>query len=305
MNKTNLPQLPLGEWEETQITLHLWLQVVGKIKLALMPKRNHWWHITFLVSSKGLTTGAIPHPRGNFTVEFNFVDHRLELTTSWGFSNSFKMEDGLSVASFYSKMYKLLDEIGLDPKILGVPYDHPCKEPFATCETYHSYQSDYVNRFYQVLVFTNNVFSEFSGHFMGKVSPVQLYWHHMDLAVTRFSGRPGPPMWDNASKADIEAYSHEVISAGFWSGDQNVRGAAYYSYTYPSPEGIDSEELKPESANWQDANGSPMAMLMYDDLLESEDPGKDLMEFLESTYDAGAKHAGWSEELKADPPLDN
>ena len=304
MKKIHLPELLLEAWEETQITLHLWLQIVGKLKLELMPKRNHWWHITLLVSSKGLTTGPIPHDKGNFTFEFNFVDHKLELTTSWGFENAFKLEDGLSVAGFYDRIYKLLAEIGLDPKILGVPYDHPCKEPFAECETHQTYQADYVNRFFQILVFSANVLKEFSGHFMGKVSPVQLYWHHMDLAVTRFSGEPGPPMWENATKADQEAYSHEVISAGFWSGDQNVRAAAYYSYTYPSPEGIDQKSLKPEVAHWQDANGSPMAMLMYDDLLKADDPHQALLDFLETTYDAGAQSAGWPEGLKADPPLE-
>ena len=304
MEKRHLPYLPLDQWEDSQITLHLWLQIVGKIKLELMPKRNHWWHITFTVSSRGLTTGPLPHDRGNFTFEFNLVDHKLELKTSWGFENAFKLEDGLSVAGFYGKVYKLLAEIGLDPKILGIPYDHPCKEPFDSCETYHTYQPDYVNRFYQMLVFTNNVFKEFSGHFVGKVSPVQLYWHHMDLAVTRFSGEPGPPMWENATKADQEAYSHAVISAGFWSGDENVRQAAYYSYTYPSPEGIDHKHLKPEAAHWQDSNGSPMAMLMYDDLLNEDNPKQALLDFLESTYDAGANLAGWPKELKSDPPLE-
>ena len=297
MRTETLPELPLDEWEETQMTIHLWMQMIGKAKLHLMPHRNHWWNITLLVSHRGLTSGPIPHEHGNFQLDFDFINHRFELSTSWGHKEGFDLVDGLSVAGFHQKFFYLLHQIGVEPKIIGVPYDHPCKEPFASCETHQSYQPDYVNRFWRILVFVDNVFKEFSGRYYGKVSPSQVYWHHMDLAVTRFSGKKGPELPATSTKADLEAYSHEVISAGFWSGDQNVRGAAFYSYTYPSPDGLDQEPLQPAAASWQDANGSPMAMLMYDDLLKSDDPKADLLAFLQSSYNAGASLADWPEDF--------
>lgn len=302
MESTNrtikLPEVPLEAWEESKTTLHLWLQIVGKAKLFLMPKRNHWWNITFRVSAKGLTSGPIPDPRGNFQFDFDFQEHVFEINTSWGDHPSFKLEDGLSVAGFHSKFLNALNELGIYVKISALPYDHPCKEPFAECETHKSYDPEYVNRFWRVLVFVDNVFKEFSGRFYGKVSPSQLYWHHMDLAVTRFSGNKGPELPETSTIADKEAYSHEVISAGFWAGDEIVRGAAFYSYTYPSPEGLDQKPLQPEYASWQDANGSPMASMMYDDLLKSPNPREDLLDFLESSYQAGAKLANWPKDLE-------
>jgi hypothetical protein len=301
MHKTDpatiLPELPLEAWEDTKITLHLWLQIAGKVKLALMPKRNHWWNITFLVSPKGLTSGPIPHAKGSFQFDFDFRNHNLEFITSWGRSESFSLQDGLSVATFHKKFFAALDSLGVEAAITSVPYDHPCKEPFHTCETYHSYNKEFVHRFWQVLVWVDNVFRRFSGRFYGKVSPSQIYWHHMDLAVTRFSGDPGPELPESSTVADKEAYSHEVISAGFWAGDEQVRGAAFYSYTYPSPDGLDKQPIEPIAAQWVDSNGSPMAVLMYDDLIKGKDPENDLMQFLESTYRAGAGLAKWPEDL--------
>ena len=301
MDKQNLPELPLKAWEQSQITLHLWMQIVGKIKLAVMPHQNHWWHITFKVATNGLTTGPIPHPQGMFEIEFDFVNHHLHLNTSWGDYGGFKLVDGMSVATFHKRVFEVLESIEVYPKILGIPYDHPCEEPFAECETHSSYQADWVNKFFQVLVFTNNVFSKFTTRFSGKVSPVHLFWHHLDLAVARFSGKRGPEMSEEAPIADRIAYSHETFSAGFWSGDQNVRGAAFYSYMYPAPEGMEKGALLPEKAWWEMGSGSPMAMLMYDDLLKSENPKQDLLDFLQTSFDAGKDLAGWSDELLADP----
>ncbi|MGB3464220.1 MAG: DUF5996 family protein [Cyclobacteriaceae bacterium] len=289
--------LPLEKWEDSKITLHLWLQIVGKIKLDLMPKRNHWWNITFRVSPKGLTTGPIPYNNGSFEIEFNFKSHHLEIHTSWGENREFPMKDGLSVAQFHYKLFALLNEVNIHASILPTPYDHPCEEPFHECETYNSYDEIYVKRYWEILILIDTVFKQFAGKYYGKVSPSQLYWHHMDLAVTRFSGNKGPELPDSSSQADKEAYSHEVISAGFWAGDEQVRGGAFYSYTYPSPEGIDNEPLKPASAKWIDSNGSPMAMLMYDDLLKEDNPEQALLDFLQSSYDAGAKLANWDNEL--------
>lgn len=303
MKKQHLPELPLEAWEASQITLHLWMQIVGKIKLAVMPHQNHWWHITFRLSTNGLTTGPMPHPKGTFEIEFDFVDHHLQLNTSWGSNGGFKLVDGMSVAAFHQRVFEVLESIEVEPKIIGIPYDHPCEEPFAECETHHTYQSDWVNKFFQVLVFTHNAFQQFSNRFSGKVSPVQLFWHHLDLAVARFSGKRGPTMSEGATLADKLAYSHEVFSAGFWSGDQNVRGAAFYSYMYPAPNGMGNGELKPNAAFWQNPEESPMAMLMYDDLLKSEDPYADLIDFLQTSFEAGCDLAGWSNDLLADPTL--
>lgn len=291
------PPLPLEAWGASKITLHLWLQIVGKIKLDLMPKRNHWWHITLSLSPKGLTTGPIPYHAHSFQIDFNLREHLLEVHTSWGVDRSFQLVDGLSVAKFHEQLFAIVKELDIHTSIIGVPYDHPCTDPFHTCESHADYDAEYVQRFWQVLIHVDHVFKAFSGRFCGKVSPSQLYWHHMDLAVTRFSGNQGPKMDANATIADKEAYSHEVISAGFWAGDENVRGAAFYSYTYPSPEGLDKEPLLPATANWTDANGSPMAVLMYDDLIKEKDPNQALLDFLQSSYNAGAKLANWSSDL--------
>jgi hypothetical protein len=287
------PQLPLEAWEDTKITLHLWLQIIGKIKLDIMPHRNHWWNTTIHVSTNGLTSGLMPDKKGIFQFDFDFLRHVFEIQTSWGGTKSFDLVDGLTVAGFHHRVFEALDELDIKARIIPVPYDHPCEEPFDVCETYSHYDKEYVERFWKILVNVDKVFKAFSGQFTGKVSPSHIYWHHMDLAVTRFSGRKGPELPETSTIADKEAYSHEVISAGFWAGDEQVRGAAFYSYTYPSPEGIENEPLLPASAQWIDSNGSPMAMLMYDDLIKGDNPEKDLMGFLESTYSAGAKLAKW------------
>ena len=293
--KSNWPELPLEAWEDSKITLHLYLQIIGKIKLDLMPPKNHWWHITIHVSTTGLTTGPIPTEKGIFQIDLNFISHNLQVISSWGDSRSFDLADGLTVAEFHKNLFKALDDLGINTTIIPIPYDHPCEEPFHVCQTYSHYDKEYIEKFWNTLVSVDKVFKKFSGKFIGKVSPSQIYWHHMDLAVTRFSGKKGPEMPDSSSNADKEAYSHEVISAGFWAGDEQVRGAAFYSYTYPSPDGLDTEPLLPESAVWVDANGSPMATLMYDDLIKGHDPEGDLMKFLQSSYEAGAKLAKWPE----------
>jgi hypothetical protein len=296
-SKQKFPPLPLEAWEDSKITLHLWLQIVGKVKLDLMPCRNHWWNITLHVSPVGLTSGPIPHEKGIFEIVFNFQRHLLEIICSWGINKSFHLEDGLTVAQFHKNFFDNLRSLEIDAKIVPIPYDHPCDEPFPVCETYHRYDKEYIRRFWQILISVDTSFKEFSGRFYGKVSPSHIYWHHMDLAVTRFSGRIGPELPESSTLADKEAYSHEVISAGFWAGDETVRGAAFYSYTYPSPDGIDREPLMPESAKWVDTNGSYMAILMYDDLIKSKDPEKDLIDFLESSFKAGAKLADWPKSL--------
>lgn len=303
----NLPELPLAAWEDSKVTINLYLQVVGKIQLALMPRRNHWWNITFLVNSKGLITHTMPADGFTFEIQFNFLEHQLEIATSSGGQEHFALEDGLSVADFYDRVFALLHKLGITANIIARPYSipdvDPITTPFAQLTQYHRYQPAYVKSFFEILVWTADVFQEFSGRFYGKTSPVQLFWHHMDLVVTRFCGRRAPALPADSNVSNKDAYSHELISFGFWAGDENVRGAAYYSYTYPSPENIDQEPLQPAAAKWKDANGSPMALLMYDYLRAEVQPRQALLGFLESTYTAGAKLCNWEMDDLYVPPL--
>ncbi|MCW3123669.1 MAG: hypothetical protein JWQ38_3161 [Flavipsychrobacter sp.] len=297
MKTASLPSLDLAAWEQSKTTLNLYLQVVGKIQLALMPRKNHWWNITFLVNAKGLITHTMPANDFTFDIQFNFLEHKVELVTSKGIHESFPLTDGLSVADLYKKMFTILDKLNIQARIIphpyGMPDANPMTTPFEQLTDYNSYNAEYVQKFWRILMWTCEVFTEFSGRFYGKTSPVQLFWHHMDLVVTRFCGRRAPAMSPEANISNKDAYSHELISFGFWAGDENVRGAAFYSYTYPSPGGLDKEPLAPRAAKWQLSNGSPMALLMYDDLRSFADPHKDLLDFLESCYMAGATLSGW------------
>lgn len=301
-----LPELPLDAWEKSKITLHLYMQIVGKIRLGMMPRKNHWWYVTLYVCSKGFTTHAIPYADGfqTFEITFNLINHQLEVTTSRGEVGSIPLADGLSVAQFYRKLFALLQEFGIEVSIRNEPYDVPGVEtPFPEIIEYASYQKEYVARFWRVMMWVDGVFKEFSGRVYSKTSPVHLYWHSLDLAVTRFSGKKGPDLNPDMRLSDKDAYSHEVISFGFWAGDQNVRGAAFYSYTYPSPDGLDNEPLQPAIAQWVDSNGSPMAVLMYDELRAQANPRQTLLDFLESAYQAGAKLAHWDVEALTVPSL--
>jgi len=303
--KNDLPELPLDAWEDSKMTLHLFAQIVGKIRLKMMPRKNHWWNVTLYVAPQGLTTHAIPYGDGldTFELTLNLVQHRLELVTSRGESDTFPLESGLSVAAFHDKLFELLRARGIEVAIVDRPYDLPVKKPFAEITEYASYQPEYVERYHRIMTWVNDVFEEFSGRFYGKTCPVHLYWHHMDLAVTRFSGKKEPPLDAGRTLADKDAYSHEVISFGFWAGDENVRAPAFYSYTYQAPTGLDQEPLSPHAAAWADVGGSPMAMLMYDDLRQEDDPRRTLLDYLESSYQAGAKLAGWDIEGLTVPPL--
>ncbi|WP_266202325.1 DUF5996 family protein [Pontibacter kalidii] len=295
------PPLPLEEWENTKDTLHLYLQVIGKIRLKLMPRRNHWWNVTLHVTSRGLGTGPMPYTFYTLTCEFDFIDHQLHLHTSTGASESIALQDGLSVAEFYTQVMKALEVLGVQVEILGKPYDNKSAIPFAQDHTHATYNPEQVHRYWRVLVTVDQVLQEFSGRFYGKTCPVQLYWHHLDLTVTRFSGKK-IPVKPEASIVEKDAYTHEIISFGFWPGDNDVRFPAFYSYTYLSPEGLDKEPLQPEQASWVDTNGSPMAILNYEELRQLDNPRQALLHFLESAYQAGAKLAKWPvEELVVKP----
>lgn len=286
-----LPPLPLEAWEDSKQTLHLYAQIVGKIRMTLMPERNHWWHVTLYVSARGLTTRPIPYNNMTFEIIFDFIDHNLVVTTSQGESRSFSLR-GQPVAEFYTELFATLTALGIYVTIRAIPYDLPDTPPFAEDYQHASYDRDYVRRFWEILSWIDGVFWEFNGRFVGKTTPVHLFWHSFDLAMTRFSGRPAPPM-EGANRVNREAYSHEVISFGFWAGDQNLGEPAFYSYTWPEPQGLRDAPLAPEGARWIEQRGGSLAIYPYEALRSTQDPRKALLEFLESAYLGGATRAGW------------
>ena len=288
------PPLPIEEWEDTKNTLHLFLQIVGKVKLALFPKMNHWWHVPFYVSVSGLTTGPIPYEDLVFEMEFNFRDreHILRIETSEGDSKTVPLK-GLSVALFYDRLFSSLNELGIEAGIRPRPYDIPwvSTEPFPTDYQHASYDEEYVNRFWRILVQVYSIFQVFRGWFIGKSSPVHFFWHHADLTLTLFSGRPAP-VREGANSVEREASSHEIISFGFSAGDQSVRAPAFYAYMHPQPPGFMNERLSPKEAYWSHQAG--LAILMYNDIRYADSPEKAVLDFLESVFQAGAKKANWN-----------
>lgn len=291
MKNSTFPEIPLDAWRPTKNTLHLYLQIVGKIRLKLHPRINHWWHVTLYVTPRGVTTGAIPTGRGSFQIDFDFRDHRLVMTTSDGREEDFALFDGLTVADFYASVMANLAKLGIEPEIKAIPYEAPSTTPFADDTENKSYDKRYVELFHTVLVAVDDIMEEFRGRFTGKSTPVHMFWHSFDLALTRFSGKPAPPM-PEANMVTREAYSHEVISFGFWFGDDNVPAPAFYSYTAPEPKGLADEPLEPDTAFWDTTKGA-MALLMYDDVRATANPRETALQFLESAYLAGAKRAGW------------
>ena len=287
-----LPELPYSEWQQTKDTLHLWAQIVGKVRLASTPPENHWWNVPLYVDVRGLTTRNMHQHGIAFAVEFDFIEHRLVVRTDRGDVNSFELVDGLSVADFDARFHELLGRAGVDVAIRERPFGVPMTTPFREDREHASYQAEYVERFWRALGWVDEVFTEFAGWFCGKASPVHLFWHSFDLAHTRFSGRPAPPVAGRDAVTD-EAYSHEVISFGFWAGDDNVGEAAFYSYTSPEPAGLRAEPLHPAAARWVAQGAGSLALLPYDAVRSSADPKATLLGFLESAYQAGVRTAGW------------
>lgn len=301
-----LPYLPYPKWTQTRMTLHLILQIIGKIRLKLTPRKNHWWYITLYVAPEGFSTGAIPMNDGLdvFSITFHVRERAVVVGNSRGDQRNLPLADGATVADFYAEIMFLMLSWGLEPDFVNRPMDLGIDKPFDQITEYHHYDWEAIETFWRMMLWTDGVFKEFSGRFYGKTCPVHIYWHHMDLAVTRFSGREAPAMDPQARISDKDAYSHEVISFGFWAGDENVPEPAFYSYTAPAPEGLDQEPLEPSGAFWTDANGSPMALLRYEALLSVENPRTSLLDFLESAYRAGARRAGWDIDGLRVKPLD-
>lgn len=295
-NKIRLPELQLIQWQESKMALHLILQIIGKVRLKMTPRKNHWWFITEYISTRGFTTSSIPYHDGLniFEITLNVHQCQIEIITSLNEQKIIPLSDGLNIAGFYKQFIKSLEELNIHPNIHDRPFDLGISKKFSEIDEYHHYDQEYIKRFWKILLWVDGVFNEFSGRFYGKTCPVHLYWHHMDLAVTRFSGRKAPPLDPAARISDKDAYSHELISFGFWAGDDVVKEPAFYAYTYPSPFGIEKKILKPAEASWVDSNGSPMALYRYHDLINEKDPRASLLDFLESSYLAGATLAGWN-----------
>ncbi|HSE31126.1 MAG TPA: DUF5996 family protein [Pyrinomonadaceae bacterium] len=286
------PSLPLEAWADTCATLHMWTQIVGKIRLAQTPLVNHWWNVPLYVSSRGLTTTAMPYEDILFEMEFDFLDHQLHINCSDGSNAAVKLEPK-SVAVFYEQTMKGLRDIGLKIKIWPMPVEIPNPIRFDEDNEHKSYDPEYAHRFWRVLSLSDELLQEFRARFIGKCSPVHFFWGSFDLAVTRFSGRIAPERPD-ADSITREAYSHEVISHGFWPGQGPLGKAAFYSYTAPAPDGLAEVKVKPSTAFYNTEMG--LFLLPYDDMRNSSNPEQTLMDFLESTYEAGANLANWDRE---------
>jgi hypothetical protein len=292
------PPLPLGDWPDTYATLHMWTQIVGKVRLALSPPVNHWWHSALYVTARGLTTSAIPYDDRSFEIEFDFVGHRLLLNASVGSTKSLPLLPR-SVAAFYQEFMELLRSAGIEVSIWKMPVEIPDPIAFDKDTVHASYDREAVSRFFRVLSSTNTVFQEFRSSFLGKCSPVHFFWGSFDLAVTRFSGRRAPER-PGADPITKEAYSHEVISAGLWPGSGDIKGAAFYSYAAPPPKGYAECKVRPAKAYFD--TKLQEYLLMYDDLRVESSPRKALLDFLLSTYEAGAIPGKWDREALERPP---
>jgi hypothetical protein len=287
------PLPPLSEWADTKQTLHLWAQIVGKVRMASSPPRNHWWHVPLYVTVRGLTTRRLHGADGSsFEIDFDFLEHRLVVRTDRGELETFPLRDGLSVSEFDTKLHATLQALGIDVPIREIPFGVPVTTPFTSDREHASYEPEIVQRFWRALEWADAVFEEFAGWYCGKTSPVHLFWHSLDLAVTRFGGGRAPTL-AQADPVTREAYSHEAISFGFWPGDENVPDASFYSYTAPEPEGLRQGALRPDTAVWTDQGGGSLARLSYEDVRAAADPRATLLNFLESAYRAGADAAGW------------
>ena len=288
------PSLPLEAWRETYATLHLWTQIVGKIRLAQSPWVNHSWHVTLYVTARGLTTSPIPYGNRAFQIDFDFLDHKLTVQATDGGSTGFPLEPQ-SVAAFYTRLMGEMRKLDLHVKIRRKPNEIPDPIRFNRDDAHRAYDPEYANRFWRVLEQADRVFKDFRARFIGKCSPVHFFWGAPDLAVTRFSGRRAPqhpggipnlPDW-----VTREAYSHEVSSCGFWPGGGPIPYAAFYSYAYPEPDGFSDAPVKPGEGFY--STDLREFILAYDVVRQSESPDDTLLDFLQTTYEAAANLAKW------------
>ncbi len=288
------PDLPLDAWADTCATLHLWTQVVGKIRLAHAPMINHWWQVPLYVTCRGLTTSPIPHGARSFQIDFDFIGHRLMLRTDHGASEAIPLGPR-SVADFYGEVMDRLRGLGLETRIWTMPVEIEDAVPFDRDRDHAAYDPEYVNCFWRILVQVERVFTSFRSLYLGKVSPVHFFWGSFDMAVTRFSGRQAPPLMSNSPHLGVdvmrEAYSHEVSSCGFWPGNGGFGQPAFYSYAYPEPSGFPDAPVTPDQALYNQELGQ--FLLPYDAVRQAASPDERLLDFLQSTYAAAADLGRW------------
>jgi Family of unknown function (DUF5996) len=288
------PDLPYAAWRDTYVTLRLWTQIVGKVRLKLTPWLNHSWHVTLYVTARGLTTGPMPLGGRDLAIDFDFIDHVLWLRTSDGHFRQIMLRP-VSVAEFYGEVMTALAALGVTVRIYQVPSEIEGGIRFSEDRVHAAYDPDFANRHFRVLAATHRVFAHFRTGFLGKASPVHFFWGSFDLAVSRFSGRSAPLLTSSMPGLPLavgrEAYSHEVSSAGFWPGDDGIDYPAYYSYAYPEPDGFAAAKVRPAAAFYFKDNGQ--FVLPYDAVRKAADPEATLLEFLQSTYDAAADLGKW------------
>ena len=299
---TSWPTLRVSDWTPTRDTLHMWTQIVGKIRMRHAPLLNHWWQTTLYVSPRGLTTSTIPYRGGAFEIEFDFLSHRLEVRSSDGGAESLPLRP-MSVAEFYTRLMERLDALGIEAQIRAVPNEVDPAIPFAEDHQHASYDAEAVTLFWRQLLQANRTIGEFRSHFVGKVSPVHFFWGAMDLACTRFSGKSAPPHPGGAPNcADwvmVEGYSHELSSCGFWPGGGDE--GAFYSYAYPAPEGFADQPAGPDGAFY--SAEFQQFLLPYEVARAAPDPDRAVAEFLHSTYAAAAELGGWDRAALEDDPM--
>jgi len=283
------PSLPLESWEDTRATLHMWTQMVGKVRLALTPMVNHWWNVPLYVSARGLTTSSMSCESMVFEMEFDFVDHQLVLTKSDGSIKKLALAPR-SVSDFYKELMTMLRSEGIDVKIWKTPVEIPNPIPFDQDHIHRSYDPQAVRKFWRILASSHSAFQDFRSRFIGKSSPVHFFWGSFDLAVTRFSGRRAPERPD-ADRITREAYSHEVSSVGFWPGSGDVKEPAFYSYASPEPEGFKEYRARPDAASYRKELGE--FLLPYEAVRHASSPSAALLDFCQTTYEAAATLAKW------------
>jgi len=304
LTDTTWPSLPLVAWQDTYETLHMWTQIVGKIRMALAPKINHWWHSTLYVTPRGLTTSTIPYGTRTFEIRFNFLEHHLQIETSDGLTRTIALVPR-SVADFYQDVMGTLRGMGIEVRIWTMPQEVQEPIPFEQDYKHAAYDPEYAQRLWRILVQVDRIMTAFRSRFIGKCTPVHFFWGSFDLAVTRFSGRRAPEhpggVPNMADWVTREAYSHEVSSCGFWPGGGAVVDPVFYAYAYPTPEGFQDYSIQPKEAFYSSQMGE--FVLPYEAVRQAENPDEMLLTFLQSTYDAAANLGNWDRQVLERTPV--
>jgi hypothetical protein len=301
MSARSWPSLPLAEWQPTRQTLHMWMQMVGKTRLALAPRQNHWWHVPLYVTSRGLTTTPIPYGSRAFEVEFDFIDHQLRVETNEGAIETIALRPQ-AVADFYQEYLRALADLGIVVKLWPVPVEVDHTTPFPEDRVHASYDAAQAHRFFEMLSHADRIAKRFQGRFLGKSSPVHFFWGAFDLALTRFSGRRAPELSETEWWVLREANSHEEFSVGFWPGSGVVTEPAFYAYARPEPVGLSSTSMRPAAAYYSRELAD--FILPYEAVRAAASPDETVLEFYQSTYETAADLARWDRPALDRPPAE-